>query len=289
MTAAHAASQERPQPHMKQSANGCVTCPRKWSDHTESERAWAQERPYDDGERILPSEGMDRAVQPEAPATEAGRYLVMWDESDAEPLDLFGYQTVREAVLAVEAEMSDVIEAHAASQERPQPPFRTDSDLLDAYQDCIEREEAREAKPDLWDDIYGEDGTAAQERPHPECIEAYHGQLIATGRTIVSRARLQADNERIERAQKRPQPYEGSFDSETGDGYAPDQERPQPYDPNAMTPIEELDDMREWTQERPSIDMERLRLIVFGVTGYAFNDYAWDQIAAEYERLGDRT
>jgi hypothetical protein len=43
--------------------------------------------------------------------------------------------------------------------------FRTDSDLLDAYQDCIEREEAREAKPDLWDDIYGEDGTAAQERP----------------------------------------------------------------------------------------------------------------------------
>jgi hypothetical protein len=157
MTAAHAASQERPQPHMKQSANGCVTCPRKWSDHTESERAWAQERPYDDGERILPSEGMDRAVQPEAPATEAGRYLVMWDESDAEPLDLFGYQTVREAVLAVEAEMSDVIEAHAASQ------------------------------------------------------------------------------------------------------------------------------------ERPSIDMERLRLIVFGVTGYAFNDYAWDQIAAEYERLGDRT
>jgi hypothetical protein len=53
----------------------------------------------------------------------------------------------------------------AASQERPQSPFRTDSDLLDAYQDCIEREEAREAKPDLWDDIYGEDGTAAQERP----------------------------------------------------------------------------------------------------------------------------
>jgi hypothetical protein len=51
------------------------------------------------------------------------------------------------------------------AQERPQPPFRTDSDLLDAYQDCIEREEAREAKPDLWDDIYGEDGTAAQERP----------------------------------------------------------------------------------------------------------------------------
>jgi len=35
----------------------------------------------------------------------------------------------------------------------------------------------------------------------------------------------------------------------------------------------------------PSLDMERIRLIVFGVTGYAFNDYAWDQIAAEYLRL----
>jgi hypothetical protein len=39
---------------------------------------------------------------------------------------------------------------------------------------------------------------------------------------------------------------------------AASQERPQPLDPNAMTPIEELDDMREWAQERPSIDVERL-------------------------------
>jgi hypothetical protein len=145
----------------------------------------------------------DRAVQPEAvarPETETGRALVEWLPTlgNKDWLD-----TIRYSIVAIEEEAraasqerpqpDECVFAECAehgggycerhdhhsmadpfgqpfghpgvAQERPQPPFRTDSDLLDAYQDCIEREEAREAKPDLWDDIYGEDGTAAQERP----------------------------------------------------------------------------------------------------------------------------
>jgi hypothetical protein len=101
----------------------------------------------------------DRAVQPEALSAYVNDLrhdgvltIAQWERIRA-------YLGDEWAGRAVEAD------ARAAAQERPQPPFRTDSDLLDAYQDCIEREEAREAKPDLWDDIYGEDGTAAQERP----------------------------------------------------------------------------------------------------------------------------
>jgi hypothetical protein len=102
----------------------------------------------------------DRAVQPEAPTpwTVHANGTGVYDARGFRIGD-FPEEVAVRIVRAVNEE------ARAASQERPQPPFRTDSDLLDAYQDCIEREEAREAKPDLWDDIYGEDGTAAQERP----------------------------------------------------------------------------------------------------------------------------
>jgi hypothetical protein len=120
------------------------------------------------------------------------------------------------------AEYERWLTGRAASQERPQP--------------------------DLWDDIYGEDGTAAQLSAPPEQMSEADRRILETSRSGV--------------AQERPQPVTPpGIDPETGMRYEPgrdplaSQERPHNgHDVGFRDP----QCAACQAQERPSIDVERL-------------------------------
>lgn len=111
-------------------------------------------------------------------------------------------------------------------------------------------------------------------------------------RELLDTAWPQLRDERRAASQERPQPYEGSFDSETGDGYAPDQERPE-VTPTTAAYRQGFSDGEEWAnrsgvaQERPSIDVERLIRAAYNIiehTGETRGEWL-RRVAAEYVRL----
>jgi hypothetical protein len=160
----------------------------------------------------------DRAVQPPTDTDTALRTAdALWSAlyDRLEPEERIGYGRLYE-------QMYSWMLARAASQERPQP--------------------------DLWDDIYGEDGTAAQLSAPPEQMSEADRRILETSRSGV--------------AQERPQPVTPpGIDPETGMRYEPgrdplaSQERPHNgHDVGFRDP----QCAACQAQERPSIDVERL-------------------------------
>ena len=81
-----AAPPEPPRPHMRQSGNGCVTCPRRWSEHTEAERSAAPPEPPRPEQTREYRLGYKRGY--EAAKKEHPRSMLRSAASSGQPLDV---------------------------------------------------------------------------------------------------------------------------------------------------------------------------------------------------------
>jgi hypothetical protein len=139
-------------------------------------------------------------------------------------------------------------------------------------------------------DIEAEARAASQERPHPDCVEAYHGELLRTGRTIMSVARVQEDVAAAEVgrrvAQERPEDIAGDLWHQEEGWHSPGVAQERPPSRGWKTPGDPSIDGTDFpSQEWPSIDVERLHRELWAEFGEMLSDDEYASIERIVARL----